>query len=49
MRGKKLTGMDRDCQDKKQEESIRALHLKFKNSTHLVELCFYPAYPVHPV
>jgi len=41
--------MDRDCQDKKQEEDIRAFKLKFKISTIFDELCFYPAYPVHPV
>jgi hypothetical protein len=34
--------MDRDCQDKEKEESIRALNPKFKSSTHLAELCFYP-------
>jgi hypothetical protein len=34
---------------KEEEESVRALTLNFKSATHLDELCFYPAYPVHPV
>jgi hypothetical protein len=41
--------MDRDCQDKNKEESIRAFKLKFKISNLFAKPCFYPVHPVHPV
>jgi hypothetical protein len=41
--------MDRMNRIKEEEESNRALNLKFKISNHFAKRCFYPAYPVYPV